>query len=200
MTHFTDEELVDLTDGALPADRLVHLQGCARCQTRAGELEWALARALEGAVPEPSPLFWDHLSARIRDAVAAPEIATGRDRGWGPRRAWAAGLAVVTFTVAAAVATPFLRPDAASQRVVVAKLPADGARVPAEDPPADDIGVDEAWAAVLSAADRVEWENTREAGIGPGPGAADGMTLELSSREQSALADLLERELERAGT
>ncbi len=35
--------------------------------------------AAEVEVPEPSPLFWDHLSARVGEAVAAEQA---------PRRSW----------------------------------------------------------------------------------------------------------------
>ena len=38
----------------------------------------------EVEVPEPSPLFWDHLSARVRDAVAAEPAR----RWWSGVRSW----------------------------------------------------------------------------------------------------------------
>ena len=71
MTHLSEIEFVDHLDGTLPASRVVHLERCARCRERADALRHAMASVRPAAeeVPEPSPLFWDHFSQRVRDAV-----------------------------------------------------------------------------------------------------------------------------------
>ena len=63
----------------------------------------------------------------------------------------------------------------------------------------DDIEQDEAWGLVRTVADEVPWDATQAAGIAPRPGSAERMALEMSAREQSELARLLETELKRPG-
>ena len=48
-----------------------------------------MSTAAQAEVPEPSPLFWDHFSARVRDAVAA-EGAPRRAAlfGWSGVSGW----------------------------------------------------------------------------------------------------------------
>jgi hypothetical protein len=213
MTHFTDDELVDLVleqergreqepgreqkDDAVPPARRAHLQECDACRAQAGVLSDVLARVVEDketGVPEPSPLFWNHLSARVHDAIAAPRPATWRDRVWLPRAAWTAGLASVAL--AAAVSHSMLTrapltksPSAVSINVL------NGSAASADA--ADDIEADEAWALVRSVADDVGLDEAHDAGISTRPDAAERMTLELSTREQSELARLLQGELKR---
>ncbi len=201
MIHLTREELVDLLDGVLPPGRRAHLKECAACRAHAGELEQAVARAVEADVPEPSPLFWDHLSGRIREAVASPGAPTWRDRAWWPHVAWTTGVASVALAVAVSLSMPSGHPPAPVLSSVPAGFPGgtgasvEGAGVAV----ADDIEADEAWAVVRGVADQVGWQDTQDAGIAPRPDAAERMTLELSTREQAALAELLRGELERAG-
>jgi hypothetical protein len=201
MTHFTDDEFVDLMDDVMPSARRAHLQKCDACRAQAGAMGAVLARAVDSKdsdVPEPSPLFWDHLSARVRDAVAAPALPTWRDRMWSPGAAWTAGLASVALAVAVSHsmlphATLTLPPSA----VAINVLNAPTARGATAVEPADDIETDEAWALVRSVADQVGWDEAHDAGISTRPDAAERMTLELSAREQSELARLLQRELAR---
>ena len=200
MTHLTNDDLIDWMDGSIPPERRTHVEGCLACQARARELQAVAARALEADVPEPSPLFWDHLSSRIRDAVAAPEVAARRDRAWWPRRAWAAGLGAVAFSVAAMLSMPSRQQQTAPPFVSAGGVPADGSTASGESAgAAEDIEADEAWAVVRDVADRIAWDDTQDAAIAPRAGAAERMTLEMSAREQSALAELLQRELEGAG-
>jgi hypothetical protein len=99
----TPDEFVDLVDGVLAADREAHLATCAGCAATATDVREALAAALSAAVPEPSPLFWPGVNARVQAAVAA-SAATG----W---RAWLrldvlvpiAGLALVVMAIASAM-------------------------------------------------------------------------------------------------
>ena len=214
MRHLSDDEFVDLLDDALPPARRAHLQNCVACRAQASAMDAVLARAVEsrggvthGAeknaadVPEPSPLFWDHLSARIRDAVARPATPTWRDRVRWPATAWAAGLASVALAVAVSHTmlprAPLTTPPSSVARSAAAALRTTAA--PAAEP-ADDIEADEAWALVRSMADQLGWDDAHEAGISTRPDAAERLTLELSTQEQSELARLLQRELKRSGT
>ena len=77
--HLSPNELIDLAEGTRPESATSHLQSCEVCRHRLAELRASMAAAVEVDVPEPSPLFWEQLSARVREAVAAEE---------GPRAAW----------------------------------------------------------------------------------------------------------------
>src|SRR5919109_1070568 len=82
MTHLTEHEFTDLLDGTLPPTRMHHLDSCAVCRNQADALQDAMSRLSEAEMPEPSPLFWQHFSANVRNAL----------RGYAPARSrWFAG-------------------------------------------------------------------------------------------------------------
>src|SRR6476619_5783175 len=86
MTHLSPAELVDAIDDALAAPRAQHLERCADCRARAAELRLTVeaARPARGAeVPEPSPLYWPQMAARIRGRIAGEAIVPAwRARPW----------------------------------------------------------------------------------------------------------------------
>ena len=105
MRHLTDHldeaVLLDAAEGFPSEQAAVHLAECERCRLQVADLRSAMRMAEDAPVPEPSPLFWDHLSARVREAIA--EEATGEraavSSGWAARLwSWQ----VVTAAVAAA--------------------------------------------------------------------------------------------------
>ena len=77
--HLTPEALVDLAEGTRPESAAPHLAACAHCRAQLADLREMLPAVADAAVPEPSPLFWDHFSQRVHDAVAAD---AARTRGW----------------------------------------------------------------------------------------------------------------------
>jgi len=99
----TPDEFVDLVDGTLDAERDAHLATCAACTATATDVREALAAAMSAEVPEPSPLFWSSVNARVQAAVAE-----SAPTGW---RAWLrldvlvpiAGLALVVMAMASAI-------------------------------------------------------------------------------------------------
>jgi RNA polymerase sigma-70 factor (ECF subfamily) len=106
-THLTPAEVVSVADGHGSEVLLRHVETCSTCHAqvdavRAVEID---LRANSG-VPEPSPLFWDHFSARVRQATSdEPVPATS----WWPGR-WvavaAAGAAVVALAVMISIRWP----------------------------------------------------------------------------------------------
>jgi len=84
--HLNAADLIDLADGVRAESSVPHLAECARCRQQLVELREMMDAAAGAAdVPEPSPLFWDHLSQRVHLAVAEE---SGRRRGWRDRLAW----------------------------------------------------------------------------------------------------------------
>jgi hypothetical protein len=68
--HVNAEALVDIAEGVRPESSEPHLAGCERCRTQLRELRAMMSEVRGVDVPEPSPLFWDHLSSRVSEAVA----------------------------------------------------------------------------------------------------------------------------------
>ena len=89
MRHLTPEQFVDVADGTAPESSLPHLSGCDACRRQLAEMRASLSEMSAGAdrvdVPEPSPLFWDHLSSRVREAVAED---AARRPSWLSSREW----------------------------------------------------------------------------------------------------------------
>jgi hypothetical protein len=110
MRHLSTVELVDLAEGASDERVAPHLAECGRCRRELADLRAMMSAVADVDVPEPSPLFWDHFSDRVRAAVAE-EGAAGREaRPWW--RAWlwwrgsvvpSAAVAIVALVVTAVV-------------------------------------------------------------------------------------------------
>jgi len=70
--HLSSEDTVAAIEGTLDPVRAAHLDGCDECQREVAALGRILRDVVAAADPaEPSPLFWEHLSARVHDAVGA---------------------------------------------------------------------------------------------------------------------------------
>ncbi|MEO7275422.1 MAG: hypothetical protein ABIX28_18930 [Vicinamibacterales bacterium] len=196
MSHLSSEELVDHLDGGLPPARAAHLETCRACRTEAEELTGVLARTAPAReVPEPSPLFWAHFSARVRNGLAGSAAPTWKELVWWPGSAWAAGVASVVLVLL--VSQSMVHSPATPTLTLLPRGSATAYL--SESDPADDLEADQAWAVVRTVADGADDDAAHEAGIATRPDAAERMTQELSSREKSALADLLASELKRSG-
>src|SRR5919109_3702123 len=118
MRHLRDDQLIDLVDGVVVETDVPHLATCTACRQQLTDLRNTLATAAQADVPEPSPLFWDHFSSRVREAVAR-ENGT-RQTWWQRLDPWvriavpmcAAGVmyAVFTLVLTGPVTTPFVQP------------------------------------------------------------------------------------------
>ena len=189
MTHLTSDELIDAVEGTLDAvettldeARQQHLDTCEVCRSQVADLASVLGEALAVAVPEPSPLFWEHLSQRVRTAIAAEPPASG---GWGSWLRW-----------------PVLAPMAALALIVLAlavALPREARIVPeVATSEASDTTIDDRFDLVADLVGDFDWETAVSAGLTVAPGAADRAVLELTALEQQALTRLLQAELTRA--
>jgi hypothetical protein len=196
MKHLSQGDLVDWLDGQLAPARAAHLDECVRCREEAQELRQVLTEAEQVSVADPSPLFWDHLSARVNEVVTAvPERRAG---GWAR---WVGGRASMLTAAAAClvVGLVLLRGSGSfvpRQDAVEPPPLASTSTAPEPTPP---VPADDAWALVQMVADDVPLREAQEAGLTPQPGSAERMALELSPREQEELALLLRHELKGSG-
>src|SRR5690242_6792745 len=102
--HLSPDALIDLAEGTRPEGAEPHLRQCEMCRRQVSDLRASIAAALRLDVPEPSPLFWDHFSDRVRRAVAADGAPSRTPwlRAWPSWTvACAAGLAAAVIIVVA---------------------------------------------------------------------------------------------------
>jgi hypothetical protein len=207
MNHLTKAEIIDLVESspALPAARLRHAATCPECRAEADALRSVLARALTDDVPPPSPLFWDHFSSRVSQAVGREGQAAGN----APVSAWLRHRParwIAAGTMAALVILGVLwRPTVYAPVEVRTPSPAatpDARSAPSSSPAnveADDAGEDAAWAIVRAAAEGLHPDDAHAAGLNARPATIEGLALELSAAERTELARLLDEELKRNG-
>lgn len=197
MTHLSRKHLLDLIedpDGRqLPPERRQHVHDCDACRQDADALTEVLSEIRHAPGAEPSPLFWDHLAARVSQAILHETPAPFADaRSWGVGRqtaAWTAvALAVLLGSTMVAWRATLHAPTVRS----AAGATVDAMRL-------EDVENDRAWDVVQAAADGLQWDDVQAAGIGAGPGSAEGVMMELTPEERDELAHLLETEIKRSG-
>jgi hypothetical protein len=186
MKHLSPETLIDLAEGVESADRELHLRECDVCRRELADLKATLLNAVAADVPEPSPLFWDHLSARIKSAVEhEPE----------PRRGWSFGLlpwrvAAITAVAAGVVAvTLTLRAPAANTAQPRDQSDAIAAEQPL--PLADDPSL----RLISDLAGDLEWDASAEAGLSVRGDIVERAVRDLSNDERAELRRMLNEEI-----
>jgi len=95
--HLTDEDLMDVLDGARGGSAARHVGLCASCAGRLAEAREGLALARAADVPEPPELYWQSFPRR----VAARLQAAPSPRPW---RGWLVPAFATAVALAAAVA------------------------------------------------------------------------------------------------
>jgi hypothetical protein len=200
MNHLTDVEMVDAAEGEIDSALSAHLAGCGNCAAKVSELRDMLRSVAGVAAPEPSPLFWDHLGARINAAIDQPRPSGS----WlaGRRLAWLGAAFAVLMSVIGFYAT---RPafESGASPSVASGPPATntGSPGPFIEPgeAADAMEDDEAWAVVRSIAGDLHYDDARDAGVLPRAGSVEHAATELSIPERAELVRLLRDELKRMG-
>jgi len=195
MSHLSPDEFVDAAEGVLDARRAAHLETCVACRGQAAQVAGALSAARDAEIPEPSPLYWGHLSARVRDAVAHETIVPA----W--RAVWSRSFGTHRLVPVASVL-------ALAGAVVVSGLMVREGRVaiPIEHaavvPPSVEAGAaddSEAWQMLTSVAADTPMEEAHAAGMGMPAGAIDRAVQRMTPDELHALEQLLQTELHKAG-
>jgi hypothetical protein len=136
-----------------------------------------------GEVPEPSPLFWNHLSARVRESVAVEPVP----RSWWTTYWRPVAVAVGTVCLLAIVV---LRPWPPT----VPSVPSTPSITAAPDVAAD-VEVSEMWRLIEVAAPAVEMDSVRDAGFMPSQYATDQAIESLTPSQREALVKLLRKEM-----
>lgn len=195
--HLKDGQLVDLAEGTLPESSAPHLASCEHCRRQLSEMRAVMSAAGEVDVREPSPLYWDHLSARVREAVAldaSPRRPWADVAGW--RRvlmpAWAAAVASIIIVVALSprVADP---PSPPSAPAAVAATGAEVVDLWTEAP--DD---DESLVLMGSLSAGFDLDAARQAGLAA-RGSAEHAVTHMDDNDLRELQRLLAQELAPSG-
>lgn len=212
--HLNAEELVDIAEGTRPESSAPHLAGCEPCRAQVRELRAMMSEAGGVGVPEPSPLFWDHLSRRVSEAVAAEESAKPRrssrwfwasEGGFGASEggftAWAGrfwvhaaiAVAVIALSIVAGSGprTPVVHAPSLAVDVADAGAPVEFLRDVSSD---EDVSL----MMVASLTDEADLDTAREAGLAT-RGSADNAVAHMNAAELRELGRLLKEELARSG-
>jgi hypothetical protein len=196
MRHLTSEQLIDLAEGVSTESSTPHLQSCATCRKTLADLRTTLSAAASANVPEPSPLFWDHFSARVHRAVeaegAAGTSALGR---WSWLRAsplWAGTFAAVVLALV--IVTRGGRP-------VVRVLAPAGPTAADVVSPGDAVTLidDPSLSLVADLVADLDWDRASEAGLTTHVGVDNDAVTDLTDSERRVLNELLKGELAHRG-
>lgn len=198
MRHLTEGELLDLAEGAQPEPSAGHLASCEACRGRLMDLGSAMTAAAAVAVPEPSPLFWEHLSLRVREAVDAEGRPSGA--GWLLRwPSWRVVAPIGALVMLALTAALMLRPAHESS---TAANTAAGSEITGTAADAGDLAQltdDPSLTLLADLTSDLDWDAASEAGLAPRTGAVDDAVVSLSSGERRELHRLLQEALRPAG-
>lgn len=185
-SHLSPDDQVAALDGTLSGDRLAHVSGCAACQEALARTRSIVDALRSDDVPEPSPLFWDHFSARVRAATEAEAVAASPRFGW---RAW-----VTIASAAAAFAIMLIvRLGPGAPGLTVSQTP-QVAAAGAPATPAEATGA-EPLTAVLQMASSLSSDDLT--GVVAAAGSETPLVDDLSPAERAAFVRLLHAEMEK---
>ncbi|HWI17433.1 MAG TPA: hypothetical protein VNT81_06790 [Vicinamibacterales bacterium] len=182
MTHLTPDELLDAMEGMLATDRQAHLAACDECRRQLNDLENALNDAKHASVPEPSPLFWNHFSTRVNEAIDA------QPAGGLPQ--WLRWQMLLPLGAAAILVLALLlsMPQQEQPDTIEANVSAAAETLTAPD---------DNWVMVATLVGDLDLDAAAETGVIE-PGVAERAVLTLTAEEQQELTRLLKAELTRA--
>jgi hypothetical protein len=187
--HLGSDELIDLAERTRDESDVPHLRSCERCRRQLDELRAAMSTAVAVEVPEPSPLFWTHLSRRVHDAVSAS--GAPQASYWSGPAAWRA------WTIAAgALAALVLAVFVTSRGPAPAPGPTPSIQM---DTAADVLPDDPALSLVADLASTMTYDEASELESGTHAGSVDEAVSTLSTDERRELRRLLTDALRRPG-
>ncbi len=188
MRHLSLDERLALVEAASLPDHS-HLRACPRCRVEVEEARASLGDARLGEMPEPSPLFWDHLSARVAEQIAA-EPETPRRGRWFLRALVPSVVGVAALTLAVWIGrgpSEHATPPTPAGEGTVATVAADTTFLNAGD--------DESWSILGDMAGEFDVDTLSDSlGTSGTAGVAYGV-YELNAEERASLASLLQAEI-----
>jgi hypothetical protein len=182
MTHLNPDELIDAMEGLLSHERQEHLSTCEHCQRELADLSSVLNEAKQVSMPEPSPLFWQHFSQRVRTAI---DTDAASDDAWPSWLRWQVLLplgAVAMIILALMISVP--KQDAAELTELAVESP-------------QAVQGPDSWATIEDLVGELDVETASATGVIE-PGIAEQAVLALTADEQQELTRLLKAELTRA--
>jgi hypothetical protein len=193
--HLTPDELVDVAEGTRRESSAPHFATCEMCRRQVADLRAMMTMAASVEVPEPSPLFWNHFSSRVRDAIAA----TPERSGW--RWIWTR----VRLPIAIAVAPAILVLSLLAVRVI-APAPAPmslplvfvAAPPPPPEPPDASAADDASFTLLTNLSGDIDVDTAHEAGL-TAAGSAEHAVTQMTNDELRELRRLLQEELANSG-
>lgn len=190
MTHLTPDELVDLVDGSLSRERAAHADTCDACRREAIAMQQLVAEVRGVEIPEPSPLFWKHFSARVHARAAAEVPRSLLSLRWRP--VVAAAAAVVAVLV---LAGEVWRRGAWSPSPGVPEVAGVDAGAVTDDS-AEPTLIEDAWEVLsLWLADLGGDDAEQAAAVAVAPGTAERALAMLTDGERAELVRLLKQEV-----
>ena len=198
--HLDEAALLDAAEGSPSEHAEAHLAECERCRLQVADLRSALRMAADAPVPEPSPLFWNHLSARVREAIA--EEATGErvsvSSGWAARL-WSWQMVTAAVAAAAIILVAVNRQSSfGTNTAQSADAPAPAvAATPGDLTPS--IDNDPSLSFIADLAGELDWDDAVEAGLTSGADAVERVVQDMSDDERRELRRVLQEEMGRPG-
>lgn len=190
MTHLTPDEIIDAMEDTLSAGRRAHLTRCEECQAQTGAVAAMLREAQSVSAFEPSPLFWDHFSDRVRASIAPEADHTTRVLRWfdWPVLVPLSALALLIVALVSSVPLSVARmvPIASGEPIVTME-------------PAEAAENEERWAMMFDLVGDLDLDAVVDSGLLGRPGSAERALVHLTSAEQEELVRLLREELRSGG-
>lgn len=191
MTHLSLDERLALIEANAQPDH-PHLRACSRCRIEIEEGRAALGEARASEVPEPSPLFWAHLSARVAERTAIEEAVRPRPTRWVLRVLVPSAVGIAVLALAVWVERGGPRHPAATARAPATVSMASAAAVATTE----GAGDDESWAMLGDMAGEFDVDTLSDS-LGTSGAGVDNGVYDLSPDERASLADLLRAEMGR---
>jgi len=193
MTHLSPAQIVDVAEGCADGASAAHAAECGACRSKADAVAEAIRIAGADPQPEPSPLFWPHLAARVGSAVRRERAPASAWRRWGARLVplGAAALLVAAIGVGMQMRSggPGGGAPAPGGAARVAADSSEDARLPG------DAADDPSWMLVSDLSAEVSVEEAEASGVLPAPGGAEKALLQLDAAERVELARILREEI-----
>jgi predicted anti-sigma-YlaC factor YlaD len=193
MTHLSPDQIVDVAEGCAGGAVKAHAEECQACRAKVESLLDAVRLAESDPQPEPSPLFWPQLAARVNEAVRREQAPAASWRPWVRWLAPAGAAAVLLLAVG--VAARFSTGTPVAPAVVQDGPAAASMQAPGEPAAGADPDDDPSWLLVIGLSAELSVDDVEASGTLPLPGGTDRALAHLDDAERAELARLLREEI-----